>query len=163
AGRVGDVQLLVENRGHLGLRRVDLVRPGRLYQKLVEGPVAGQRLLYRGDRRDRDVVGIVEAGATLVREHSDHREQRAADGDLLAGRIGGVEQAGRGRGAEYHDATTVPDVVGGERRAMGDRVVGSRQVRGGGSDELGDALVGALEGGGLRAGHDRRDTLHIRD
>jgi hypothetical protein len=60
-GEVGDVLALDEDRGDLGLRGVERLRGRRLDRDRAERAVAGQRVVHRGQRREHDVVLVLDA------------------------------------------------------------------------------------------------------
>ena len=75
-----------------------------LHDDLADAPVAGERVLDRGQRRDHDVVLVGGAVRALRRGDADDLEVRAVDLDRLADRVLPAEQlADHGR-ADDRDA-----------------------------------------------------------
>ena len=125
----------VEDVRHLGLRRVQLTPRLGLDDDLVDVPVASERVLHRGQRRDRGVVLVGGPVRSLGRGHADDLEVRAVDLDRLADRIRAAEQLADDGRADHEHAVVVLLVAAREPRALGHRVAARSLVRRRGADE----------------------------
>ena len=124
--------------------------------------VAGQRVLDRGQRRERDVVLVLLAVGALGVGHADDLERGAVDAHALADGVGAAEQVLHDRRPEHDHALVLLDVLGGEHRAARD-VVGARlRVAGDGAGE-GARLVAGGAADERRPGRvdDGRDALDV--
>ncbi len=158
-GRDGaaDAVPLVEHRGDLGLGGVHRVGRRGLHEDLAERPEPGEALLHRGQRRDGEVVGVLEpARRPGLLEHPDDRERHPGDGDLLADRVDRAEQV-LGHGLpDDDDLAGGQDVVVEEVGALGDGLVGGLEVARVGAHDLLDRVGGPFVRRRLRVRRDDR-------
>ena len=127
-GAVGPVALL-EQHGHLGLGRVDLVGRGDAHADGADLVAAHEVVLGRGDR-DQDLVVLADDPRGALGLHDpDHPERDAADLDRRPDARRVEAEVVRRRGAEHGDAQALVDRRLVEERALPHRVGAHVEVR----------------------------------
>ena len=117
--------------------------------------------MHRSERRDHDVVLVLDAVGPLLLQQPDNLKARAVELHVVADRIGRAEQVRRDRLANDRNPVVLRLVGIGEEGALGDDVILDLLVARRRPDRRGRRVRRAVVHRGDRPGNDRRDRDHV--